>query len=64
MTQAKSTTRMNSEELSALLENYDAEARRLRSQAFKTFFSEWFDGVRQGLKNLFAQTGTIAHASE
>ena len=52
------------EERYAILTNYENEARRLRSEAFKTFFSEGFRAVRNMFKSTFAQDHKLAHASE
>ena len=55
---------LSAAELDALLANYDKQARRLRSEAFKTGFSDWFASVRAVLRSTFVQEHKLAHASE
>ena len=52
------------EQRSVLLANYDREARRLRSEAAKTLFSDWFKSVRGALASTFVQQHKLAHAAE
>ena len=52
------------EQRSVLLANYDKEARRLRSEAANTLFSEWFKSVKGALGRTFVQQHKLAHAAE